>query len=271
MKKLIAFVIVLLFAGGLCFAVQTDTTHHSNVSITTTPDTESPDVTLSGGSAYISGTLEVDGACRFDGPITSSSSENSIQRIWIDPLNAVPTGYRNVSTVKTALIDKTSTYQLSTGDYTDCVYPRNALVRFRWLSGSTTGQISGTVVVNGVDHKGNVTSETFTMTYGSNTTTGNVAWRTITSYDVAITTNAQFVSDTNVYVQFGYGNKFGLLSNLADSSEIMTILENGALSTTYTVDYTYDTIDFATDPPRPVEQAISIVNHYIAIIKPLLR
>ena len=108
-------------------------------------------------------------------------------------------------TTVTNLSAATGGVTIASTDLTDPVHPRNVVVVITDDSGASTN-LAGSVVINGTDSAGNTVSETLTMaTTMTETLTGSVAFRTLTS--VVYTFQNGQAADT---LDMGYGDKLGL-------------------------------------------------------------
>jgi len=123
---------------------------------------------------------------------------------------------------------------------TEMPEPRNVVVAVT----TTSATMAGTFVIEGTSHRGNSTTETLVIA-GTTTVTGAVAWRTIDTGTLTMTSISG--ASGNMTINIGTGEKIGLGNELAYTDDIVFVDEAGTKTTTYTANATYDTIDFATD------------------------
>jgi hypothetical protein len=164
--------------------------------------------------------------------------------VYSAPETASQTAYFNFSVSTATIIANTTTYTLANADYTDIITPRNLVIIASCTPTSAT--YSGTALVTGKDQNGNAATATILVSTYTSTTygIGYVAWSTITSIKfVSAATTA-----TSLNFQVGSGVKLGLPAHIVAATNIVKVIENKALSTTYTLDLTYDTISFAAAP-----------------------
>jgi hypothetical protein len=115
-------------------------------------------------------------------------------------------------------------------------YPRNVII--------TSGTVTGTVTINGIDQYGDTVQEILTITSGG-TTTGAQAFAFITSivYDVATGTgniSTQMGSKVGLPVDLSYTG----LKSVSKSSGVTAFV--AALGSGYTVSEAYDTVQLTT-------------------------
>ncbi len=163
------------------------------------------------------------------------------------------------------LVANGTSYTLAKSDYADMVTPRNIQIVFCSTAPLVTAQMhsTATVVVAGKNTRGEAISETITAHENSSTSIpGLNAFSTITSFTITgatVTFNAGYAA-TSVGFNIGPGTKIGLPADLDSSTEVLKVIENGALSTAYTLNTTYDTIVFASAPDGS--------KNYTAYLKP---
>ncbi|MFA6358582.1 MAG: hypothetical protein WCY09_08005 [Candidatus Omnitrophota bacterium] len=167
---------------------------------------------------------------------------------WENLAAADTDSLKAVSRSTGTLLAGASTWLLASSDYTDIIMPRNiVIVDYTVNTGTLT--VTASYAIVGTNHRGDTTTETISVSTTTGTTatgTGVVAWASITSitgtYTVASSSGAG-----NVRTVVGSGNKIGLLNDITASGDVKKVIEDGATSTTATINTTYDTIDFATD------------------------
>lgn len=169
----------------------------------------------------------------------------------------------------TNVISQTSTYySADMSTYAPSV-PRNIVVYSSAAGiGRTTTTISGNLYVFGIDAQGKANSETIYfstrtpgelggMTFSSNSTpagigVGNVAWASISSFTISVTSYTQSITDQNYNFIFriGTGFKIGLTNNLTNASDIYyaSELSSPVSYTSLSVDTVNDTVKFNRDP-----------------------
>jgi hypothetical protein len=185
------------------------------------------------------------GAAIFDGPTYNYYGQNQ-ELVLVDLSAASNTAFKNTDISTTTLAAAATTFTLAKGDYTDIVFPRNVVI----LSSCTTDgdAYTGIALVTGIDAKGNAATETIVVgTYTAvGVGIGNVAWSSISS--VRLTTLSAVTTTATLKVQFGSGVKIGLPADIQAAADVYKVIEAGALTTTYTLNTTYDTITFVNAP-----------------------
>jgi len=159
-----------------------------------------------------------------------------------DNFVALPTASttgRMTTTVSTTTLISAATSWTTT--ITEASEPRNVTVD---VTTTSVTAMAGTFVIEGTNHRGNSTTETLTIN-STNTVTGAVAWRTIDTATLTMTTITSASGDMTINI--GTGDKIGLGNELAYADDVAFVDEDGTQTTTYTANATYDTIDFATD------------------------
>jgi hypothetical protein len=177
--------------------------------------------------------------------------------IYLAPATASGTAYKVLNISSATIMAAATTWTLASSMYTDIITPRNLVFVSSAATTNTAQVMSLSALVTGVDAKGN--SATETITFSTTTGTGNIAWSTITSVVVSATAVGTG-ADTNITIDMGSGVKIGLPCDLISSSEVLKVTENAALSTTYTLSTTYDTITFAAAPDS--------TKHYVVWLRP---
>lgn len=119
-------------------------------------------------------------------------------------------------------------------------YARNITLTF--VDGDTSIS-AGTVTIVGTDIRGDAVTEVITGIVTATTLSyaGDVAFRTITSITVSGFTGATQTNDT---IKVGCGDIYGLTCELYATADVLQVIETGVDSTAYTVDTTYNTVDF---------------------------
>lgn len=167
--------------------------------------------------------------------------------IYLAPATASATAYENATSISTTtLVAGATTLTLANADYTDIITPRNVVAVVSFAVGKATTTVAGTLLVTGKNQRGE--SATETLTVSTTSATGSVAWSTITSLKWTITSITGRVDTDNALLDVGSGTKIGLPANLNASTEVLKVIENGSLTTTYTLSTTYDTITFVNAP-----------------------
>ncbi len=167
--------------------------------------------------------------------------EYTIQQIWVAPNAASTTGFA-------------TEYELNTKDQTDCPiavagevahdYPRNYVVVGDTLTGATS--VIGTIT--GKDQFGVEQVETFTVTTGSKTFTGSIAFSGV---PVIVITTITGTGGANDSITVGEGVKFGLNGNILSETDALIKVnmdEDDAGVADGSVDATNNTITFETGP-----------------------
>ena len=169
------------------------------------------------------------------------------QLFFSAPATASVTSQANAIAISTTtLVAATSTWLLSDGGYTDIIVPRNISASVTFAAGIATTTVTGKLTVNGLDQFGVSMSEDITLS--TNTANGVKAWSTVTSVVWTITAITGRLNTGNALLNLGTGVKIGLPAVITDSNMVLKVIENNALSTTYTLDKTYYTITFASAP-----------------------
>jgi hypothetical protein len=165
---------------------------------------------------------------------------------WVDlPAASTASVLSTVSIATATLVANGTSYTLAAADYTDIVFPRNLTVDVAFSSGEATTTVTGNLVITGLDQFGKNNTETISIS--TNSANGVVTWSTVTTLQFSNVTIAG-ASVANASLSVGSGNVIALPDNIQSSSDIIKVIENGATSTTYIVNTTYDSIDFASDP-----------------------
>lgn len=152
----------------------------------------------------------------------------------------------NAITISTqSLTANTTTYLLLDADYTDIVFPKNVVINVDFATGKATTTVAGTLLITGLNQFGRTTTETISVT--TTTATGSVAWSTITSLVYSGFTISGS-SEADILLSVGTGEKIALTNNVRQSADFIKVIEAGATSTSYTPNYTYNTITFASAP-----------------------
>jgi hypothetical protein len=112
------------------------------------------------------------------------------------------------------------------------------------VAGTASTTASCAFVIQGKDQFG--VSQTETVIASTNSVVGSVAWATVTS--ITAGSYSSNTGESAVKISIGTGLKLGLPVQLVDSTDIVKVIENNAVSTTYVIDYTKDTITFAAAP-----------------------
>jgi hypothetical protein len=172
-------------------------------------------------------------------------SLGNTQQVLIDLSAASTTTIRStIAIATTTLVANGTSYTLAGGGLTDVIFPRNLVADVYVSSNESTAVITGSLLVTGKNQFGESATETISMS--TNSATGVVCWSTITSL---VFSGFSVVTDTpNVSLSVGVGNKIALANNIEETGDIIKVIEAGATSTTYVLNTTYDSIDFASDP-----------------------
>jgi len=151
----------------------------------------------------------------------------------------------SVSIATATLTSGTTIYTLAAADFTDIVFPRNITADIAFATGESTTTVSGSLIVVGKNQFG--VSATETLAISTNAVAGNVCWSTITSltYSGFTITDA---SESTCTLAVGTGLKIALSNNIQNTTDAIKVIEAGATSTTYTMNTTYDSIQFASAP-----------------------
>ena len=232
MKKFIVMLIAPLILASLAFAEPTRTDSSQGGSSSSTGSSggivvgtvaDQSTYTVTGGMLFVMNPM-------FNPEITYNS-----------PATASEVAYKNLVVSTTTLVAGVTTYTLAKGDYTDIITPRNIVIVSSAAAGGST---TGSALVTGLDQFGNVQTETITVSTIAANCAGSKAWSTVTS--VAITMTA--INNVAVNIHIGSGVKIGVPADINKNAEILKVIEDKALSTTYTYDKTYNTITFASAP-----------------------
>lgn len=174
-------------------------------------------------------------------------SPTVIDQVWLAPATASATVFKSAVSVSSAsLVTGSTAWTLAVADFGDIVSPRNVVAKLTYSAGTSTTTASAVLFISGYNQEGAATTESITFSTITTQGVGNVAWSSITSMTVAGYSGNNV--DANVLISIGNGVQMGLVDNVSSSADIIKVLENGAVSTTYTVNYLYDTITFATAP-----------------------
>ena len=158
----------------------------------------------------------------------------------------------------TTLVGGTTTLTLAAGDYTDIIQPRNVVAIVDFAVGAATTSATGTLVITGINSIGTTTTETLTVS--TNSATGNVAWRSITSCAWTITSVSGRVDSDDALLKLGSGTKIGLPVDIIDTDDVKKCIEAGSLTTTATLNAAYNTITFVNAPDGSKDYQLWIDN-----------
>ncbi len=263
MKKLILSIVLLMFYFSLSYAG-----HPTFIEVTDNADVFTSTITVGNGDLSVENKIIHD-VPKFNPTVDYIAPEASDVDVFISTFTGINL---NHELVRTTLLTTATTYTLAGGSYADIITPRNICAVIRSTAIATGGYnhqitvISVPLVVTGINSLGEADTETITISTHSMTspTEGNKAWLSITSLALGGSGTITFASGAscaNVTVAIGTKNKIGLPFDLTYASEIKKVLENKAVSTTYSVNTTYDTIDFATDPNATINYQIYAKPH----------
>ena len=164
---------------------------------------------------------------------------------WQDlPAISTATILNSVTITTQTLVASATTYTLALGDYTDVVFPRSITADAYFSTGESTTTVTGTLNITGKDQFGKAQTESLSIS--TNSVNGVKVWSSITQ--LAFTEFTISSASTDAQLAVGTGLKIALSNNAVDSGDIIKVIENGATSTTYSLDYTNDAITFAVAP-----------------------
>ncbi len=178
---------------------------------------------------------------------------------WVD----VPTADPNLIVVSmhvstAALVAGTTGFTLLIASQTD--YPRNYTCIIS--SRAEGAAVVGSLEIIGTDSIG--TARTETIAISSVTASGNYPFAYVTSVRVTITSIADNpdggnLQSTDCSIDVGTGVKMGLCTNIYETTDVFTVLEDGAATDpSGKANATYNTIDFASDPDASKDYEIAI-------------
>ena len=180
--------------------------------------------------------------------------------VYVAPATASATAYKVLNISSATIMAAATTWTLANANYTDMITPRNLVFVSSAATTNTAQVMSLSALVTGKNQRGEATTET--IAFSTTTGTGSVAWSTVTSVKITATTVGTG-ADTNITIDMGSGVKIGLPADLNTSGEVLKVIENAALSTTYTLNVIYDTITFAAAPDS--------TKHYQVWLRPRMR
>lgn len=184
-----------------------------------------------------------------NGQLFSSNVYENAHEIWIDIPTADTDVVKSVMQISSStLLAAATTWTSVNSDITQNAYPRNVVAVIVSSAADTADiTITGSLVVTGLDSKGIATTDTLTIS--TNSATGNVAFSTMSSVALTVTACSGGVA-TELNVSIGTGVKIGLANNIVAVSDIykITIDRVDSPNASQTINVTYDTIDFTTDP-----------------------
>lgn len=164
------------------------------------------------------------------------------------------------------LVTAGTTYIAS--DLIQSTVPRNVII-FASVSVSALSQTSATLTatcyIRGLDALGRstYTYQTVVTTNNAAVGVGNIAWSYISSMTITATSSGTVVIDGNkVDIQIGTGEKIGLVNDLDSTTDIYHVNEAGTVTTTYTANSTYNTIDFVTDGNSSRDYDVRYIQKY---------
>ena len=165
---------------------------------------------------------------------------------YLDVAAQSATAYCSFAISTTALVSGTTTLTLAAGDFTNTITARNIVAKIGFATGAATTTVVGSLTVTGVNARGIATTSSIAIS--TTTATGVTAWRSITSIAVTVTSITGRANSENALIQIGSGNAIGLLNDVVSASDVVKVIEAGAVTTTYTVNTDYDTITFVNAP-----------------------
>jgi hypothetical protein len=195
--------------------------------------------------SYTSRTGVTNGDVFVKGILESYTGIMQKKDIWLAPEIASATAYKILNISSATIMASATTWTLANTDYTNVITPRNLVFVSSCATTNSAQAMSLSALVTGIDARGNSTTET--ITFSTTTGTGNIAWSSVTSIKVTAT-KVGTGADTNISIDVGSGVKIGLSNSCVASGDMLKVLENGAISTTYTLNTTYSTITFASAP-----------------------
>lgn len=174
---------------------------------------------------------------------------------WLDlPASdddAILDAQTNVLTL-TSLASAPTTY-IRGQDLTQPNVPRNIVIFASVTAGGvsvTSTVLTATAFISGLDSLGRstFTYQQVVTTAGATAGLGTIAFAQVSSITITVaSTGTVTVLNNLVNFQIGTGDKIGLVNDLDSVGDIYHVSEAGVVTTTYTANAQYNTIDFATD------------------------
>lgn len=177
--------------------------------------------------------------------VVASRGLLSVHETFIDIAAVSTFSYINKLVPITTLTASGTSYTLAKTDYANSVHGRNITVSIFFVTGTSTMTVNGSLVVVGVDMRGN--SATETLSISTTAATGNTAWASITSLTIGATSISSS-GETDARINIGRGTKIGLSNNVYVAGDIRKVIGAAVLDTTYTLSTTIDTIIFTAAP-----------------------
>jgi hypothetical protein len=145
----------------------------------------------------------------------------------------------------------TTTAAITSGEFLGVETPRNLQITYISTSGVGGPPITttaGSLVVTGVDARGNSTTETLSALAisGTQSITGNIAWKSVTTITLPTRTESLSVTVTG-------GQKFGLPLLPGAVSDLYHLTVAGTPQTAPTVSTTYGTFDPVSTPAANID------------------
>lgn len=227
-----------MFGGFVGISYAEHTRFPDGLSVASQTQEASATKSVGSGNLFVAGSLEVAGGLVnvseifFDIPTASSIT-------YIDGNNVIGT----IST--TTLVSNGTSFALANTDYSNTADPRNVVAVVSLDAGTSTTTVVGSLIISGVDARGNSTTETISISTTS--AVGNKAWSSITSMTVSVTSISP-TNSANAHISIGTGDKIGLSNDIASASDVIKVNEGGTATTGYTLSTTYNTITFVNAP-----------------------
>jgi len=184
---------------------------------------------------------------------TSTATQIVLVETFLAPAAASATTFKSAATVNftlAALIAGGTSFTLANSDYSDAIVPRNIVAVIASTTGVNATNFAGTLTITGYDSKGvyHTGSTAEVLQLSTVTVTGSVPFTKIERFDISVSTGQIDISTGKVGISIGTGVKIGLANGIGEASDVIKVLENGAVATTYTLDFINDTITFVAAP-----------------------
>lgn len=188
-----------------------------------------------------------------DNGIVTSTGILRVHQLFLDlPAKDDDVIYNGNTQVLTLSTLKTGGTTYVASDLTQPSVPRNIVVFASITVGGisqTSATVTGTCYIRGLDALGRstYTYQTLVTTANAAAGIGDIAWSYISSMTIVVTSTGANTSPGNaVDIQVGTHDGIGLSNKIDSTSDIYHVVEAGTVTTSYTANAVYGTINFAT-------------------------
>lgn len=181
-----------------------------------------------------------------EGEPVSSGGMINVRDVFNDLEALSVTKNMNFSISTATLVSATT----SPVDITQPTNPMNLVAEVSFATGETTTTVVGTLLITGVDARGNAATETLNIS--TTQATGSISFASITSLAWTVTqvSGRENATIENALLQVGNGTKVGLSNDISAATDIIQVFYDDSGTSAddagYTLSTTYDTIIFST-------------------------